>query len=281
MRIQHNSRVKSLMRLVLDNFNAPPGALRVSIALIYGILCHTAFVFAVMAMITAMYFGMSKSLGAIPHPWSIMANLFLLIQFPIMHSVLLSRRGSQFLIKLAPFGYGKTLATTTFALIASVQLAALFILWTPSEIIWWQAEGSQFAAILTLYAASWLLLVWASFDAGPEVQSGALGWMSLVQRIKPVFPDMPTQGLYKVIRQPIYLAFALTTWTVPVWTPDQLCLAIVLTIYCLSAPLLKEKRFSLRFGKRFTSYQTSVPYMLPRMLFASRGKCIIDKDLNK
>jgi methanethiol S-methyltransferase len=48
--------------------------------------------------------------------------------------------------------------------------------------------------------------------------------MSLLARIKPIFRDMPTRGLFRLIRQPIYAAFALTLWTVPVWTPDQLVL---------------------------------------------------------
>jgi uncharacterized membrane protein len=108
-----------------------------------------------------------------------------------------------------------------------------------------------------------LLLMKASFDAGVEVQSGALGWMSLLGRIRPRFPDMPTAGLFRVIRQPIYVAFALTLWTVPVWTPDQLVLAVGLTAYCLLAPRLKERRFSARYGERFARYRASVPYMIP------------------
>ena len=173
------------------------------------------------------------------------------------------------LARLAPIAFGPTLATTTYAIIASVQLLMLFALWTPSGIIWWQADGAVFAILCCLYMLSWLLLIWASYDAGAEVQSGALGWMSLVQNIKPIFSDMPTKGLFSIIRQPIYVAFALTTWTVPVWTPDQLCLAIILTAYCLMAPRLKERRFAKRYGVRFENYQREVPYAVPRL---SRSK---------
>ena len=84
-------------------------------------------------------------------------------------------------------------------------------------------------------------------------------------RIKPVFPAMPTQGLFRLIRQPIYLAFALTLWTVPVWTPDQLLLAICYTAYCLLAPRLKERRFAARYGEQFDRYRATVPYVLPRL----------------
>jgi protein-S-isoprenylcysteine O-methyltransferase Ste14 len=89
--------------------------------------------------------------------------------------------------------------------------------------------------------------------------------MSLLARIKPVFPDMPTGGLFRLIRQPIYVSFALTLWTVPVWTPDQLAVACTLTAYCLAAPLLKERRFATRYGSRFAAYKAAVPYALPTL----------------
>ena len=136
--------------------------------------------------------------------------------------------------------------STNYAIIASIQLLVLFTLWTPSGIVWWQAEGAVFWAVTGAYAASWLILLKASFDAGAQVQSGALGWMSLMARIRPVFPDMPTVGLFRLIRQPIYVAFTLTLWTVPIWTPDQLALAICFSTYCLRAPRRKERSFAQR-----------------------------------
>jgi protein-S-isoprenylcysteine O-methyltransferase Ste14 len=87
--------------------------------------------------------------------------------------------------------------------------------------------------------------------------------MSLLQKIAPNYPDMPKTGLFAIMRQPIYLSFALTLWTVPVWTPDQLILSTLLTIYCLLAPRLKEKRFQTRFGAEFEQYRTKTPYMVP------------------
>ena len=89
--------------------------------------------------------------------------------------------------------------------------------------------------------------------------------MSLAQDKKPVFPDMPTTGLFGIIRQPIYVSFALTLWTVPVWTPDQLVLALVLTAYCLLAPRLKEARFEKRYGEKFRVYRNRVPYAVPQL----------------
>lgn len=257
-------RIARLIALVSAASRPPPGADRIALALGFGLLCHAIFAAAVLAMIAAMFFGLSESFGAVPWPWAALANAALILQFPLVHSLLLTPRGGCWLARAVPGPHGGTLATTTYAIIASAQLLALFALWTPSGIVWWRAEGATFWAISAAYVASWLLLLKASFDAGAEVQSGALGWMSLMARKRPVFPDMPTDGLFCVIRQPIYAAFALTLWTVPVWTPDQLALALSLTAYCLLAPRFKERRFETRYGERFRRYRERVPYILPR-----------------
>lgn len=256
------ARPVTLIRAAL---RPPAGAARIALALGLGALCHTIFALGVLAMIVAMFHGLSESLGTVPWPWAALANAALIAQFPLAHSLLLTGPGGRFLVRMIPGTHGNTLATTTYAIIASAQLLALFVLWTPSGIVWWRAEGAVFWAVTAAYAASWLILLKASFDAGAEVQSGALGWMSLLARIRPVFPDMPTRGLFRLIRQPIYMAFALTLWTVPVWTPDQLVLAISFTTYCLLAPRLKERRFAARYGDRFERYRAEVPYLLPRL----------------
>jgi len=254
-----------LITLIKGAVNPPPGRWRIVVAYTYGFFCHALFGLAVLSMIVGMFFGMSESFGRLPAPWSYVVNAFLLLQFPIAHSLLLTRRGSQALKALAPEPHAGTLATTTFATVASVQLLLLYLLWTPSGVIWWRAEGLTFALLCVAYAASYLMLIKASYDAGPEVQSGALGWMSLAGKRAPKFPDMPTTGLFKIIRQPIYVSFALTTWTVPVWTPDQLAVAITFTAYCLLAPLMKGRRFAKRYGDTFETYKKHVPYALPRL----------------
>lgn len=259
-----DKKLQRLLSLAFGTLRPPPGRRRIVLAFTYGIVCHTIFAAAVFAMIVAMFHGMSLSFGRVPDPWSVLANALLVLQFPLVHSWLLSKRGAAVLRRMGPADHAVTLSTTTYAIVASVQLLALFALWTPSGVIWWRAEGGVFWIICAAYAASWLLLIKASFDAGAEVQSGALGWMSLVQNIKPTFPDMPTTGLFAIIRQPIYVSFALTLWTVPVWTPDQLALAVTLTAYCLAAPKLKERRFARRYGDRFEHYQKNVPYVVPR-----------------
>lgn len=256
----HFKRLDTLVRGALA---PPPGGGRIALALTFGVAMHAAFVAAVVAMILAMYFGMSRSFGSVSWPFAIVANALLVLQFPLAHSFLLTGPGMRLLVRLVPGPHARTLSTTTYALVASLQLLALFALWTPTGIVWWRAEGLTLYIVTAAYASAWGLLIKASWDAGAEVQSGALGWMSLMRNTRPKFPDMPTSGLFRIIRQPIYVAFALTLWTVPTWTPDQLALALSLTAYCLVAPMLKERRFETRYGDRFISYKRQVPYAVP------------------
>ena len=102
MKLSGPDPLKRLLSLAFGASRAPAGAFRISIALFYGVVCHSVFIAAVLAMIVAMFFGMSESLGTIPQPWSIIVNIFLILQFPIAHSLLLSKRGTFVLAKLAP-----------------------------------------------------------------------------------------------------------------------------------------------------------------------------------
>jgi protein-S-isoprenylcysteine O-methyltransferase Ste14 len=232
-------------------------------ALGYSAACHLLFLAGVGAMIWAMYHGMSRSFGSVPSPWNVVINAILLLQFPLAHSFLLTQAGQTVLKWMAPRPHSGTLATTTYAIVASVQLLLLFLFWTPSGTVWWQASGFGLWLLTVLYGASWLLPLKATADAGIQLQTGMLGWYALLRSVRPRFPDMPTTGLFRWVRQPIYVAFALTLWSVPTWTPDQLAVAISYTAYCVVAPLHKERRFSRLFGERFARYRKAVPYWIP------------------
>lgn len=214
-------------------------------------------------MMAAMFFGMSRSLGTVPAPWSWVANVALLVQFPLVHSLLLTNRGRGLLARLAPMGAGSTLSTTSYVTIAALQIFALFAFWTPSSTLWWQARGPALVVMVALYAASWALLGKSMADAGLSVQTGSLGWFALLRGRKPVYPPMPVTGLFRLTRQPIYVSFALTLWTVPTWTPDQLVVAITFTAYCLIAPLFKEARYRRIYGRTFDDYAQTVRYWFP------------------
>ncbi len=238
------------------------------IAIFYGLMCHGIFLVAGAVMFITILTGFQFSVGPFEGYQAVAINLLLLIQFPLGHSFFLSNRGMKVLEIFAPKSFAKTLRTTVYATIASIQLILLFTFWNFSGVFIWQIETPASLFMIILNLLSWALLSISSIQAGYKVQTGSLGWTSVYQGKKPVFPDMPTHGLFSIIRQPIYLSFSLVLWTSPQMSLDLFIVALAYSLYCYFGPMLKEKRFQKLYGKRFFEYQQKVPYYLP---FISRS----------
>ena len=237
------------------------------ISLMYGLICHVSFAISGLCMFWVLYNGLTVSLGFVRHPLSIFVNILLLLQFPILHSFLLTNSGRRFLRFFAPSHYAKTLETTIYASIASIQLMVLFLLWTPSNIIIYDLKYPYNILNIFLFILGWVFLGISSFQAGYKVQTGSLGWTSMFLSEKPKFPPMPIHGLFKLIRQPIYLSFCIVLWTPPTMTVDLFFLALIYSLYCYFSPLLKEKRFTKLYGKAFLKYKKNTPYFFPVHFF--------------
>ncbi len=221
-------------------------------------------------MFTTILTGFQFSVGPFEGYEAVAINLLLLIQFPLGHSFFLSNRGMKVLEIFAPKSFAKTLRTTVYATIASIQLILLFTFWNFSGVFIWQIETPASLFMIILNLLSWALLSISSIQAGYKVQTGSLGWTSVYQGKKPVFPDMPTHGLFSIIRQPIYLSFSLVLWTSPQMSLDLFIVALSYSLYCYFGPMLKERRFQRIYGKRFFEYQQKVPYYLPSISWHSR-----------
>jgi methanethiol S-methyltransferase len=224
---------------------------------------HALFGVGVGCMMWGLHGGLRSGLGPLQGGAALLANAALLIHFPFLHSYLLSPAGRSRVARWIPFGLGADLATTSYALGASLQLLLVFGLWSPSGVTWWEPQGGLRSAFELAYGASWLLLAKAMLDAGLAIQSGALGWLAVVRGRRPRYGPFPQHGLFRWCRQPVYLAFALTLWTGPVWTPDHLAIALGWTAYCVLGARIKERRYLATFGEEFRAYQRRVGFFLP------------------
>lgn len=237
---------------------------RRGLAIGYGVVTHLVFALGIAAMVVNLHQGMRWGLGALHGPLAVVANTLLLLQFPLVHSLLLTRRGRSLLGRVLPLGLGPDLVTTSFALVGSAQLLLTFTLWSPSGVTWWDPSGTSAWIQGTIFAGSWLFLGLALRDAGLSLHTGSLGWTAAARGRRPTYLSFAQRGLFRHVRQPVYLGFALTLWTGPVWTPDRLALALAWTLYCVAGPRLKERRYARRYGESFAVYRRRVPFMLPK-----------------
>jgi protein-S-isoprenylcysteine O-methyltransferase Ste14 len=220
-----------------------------------------AFVLAVMTMIYSLYGGLQNGFGTFNGWGRLISNALLLIQFPLIHSLLLGPSKRSLLDHCAPRKIARQLQPTTYVLIASVQLLAVFFLWSPSREIVWEATGALLVMHVSLFILAWVLLGKSMYDAHLGIQTGYIGWLTVWRnepRIR--WPKLPTTGLFRVCRQPIYFSFMLTLWTGPVWTWDKFFMASIWTAYCYWGPELKEQRLARSYGEEFEAYRARVPY---------------------
>lgn len=242
----------------------PRAGSRKLLALVVGLSCHGTFLAAVTTMFVALHGGLLTGRGRLAGSTGTVANAALALQFPLLHSFLLTRRGRALLARLWPARFGRDLVPTSYAWIAALQILAAFVLWSPSGTVWLRPTGTLLWTWTGLFLGAWAFLGKAIADGGLGLQTGWIGWSAVWRGQRVAFPPPATGGLFACCRQPIYLGFALTLWTGPVWTPDRLLLALIWTAYCLVGPLHKERRY-LGLHPAFAEYRARVPYMIPRL----------------
>ena len=128
------------------------------IAIFYGLTCHGNFLLAGAVMFITILTGFQFSVGPFEGYEAVAINLLLLIQFPLGHSFFLSNRGMKVLEIFAPKSFAKTLRTTVYATIASIQLILLFTFWNFSGVFIWQIETPASLFMIILNLLSWALL---------------------------------------------------------------------------------------------------------------------------
>jgi protein-S-isoprenylcysteine O-methyltransferase Ste14 len=213
------------------------------------------FIFAIILMAVSLANGFAYSVGPYHGLSRWFANTLLLLQFPLVHSLLLATPGRRFLSR-----NNARLSTTWFVLVSAVDLFFTVFLWSP------QNHSGAMPSNPTpwiLFIGSWLFLGKAIWDAGLGLQLGYLGWLAEYRNKKPVYPDLPEHGLYRVCRHPIYLGFFLVLLTAPVHGSDALYFLAVWGSYCLVGPLFKERRLQKYYTARYAAYRQRVPYMIP------------------
>ena len=226
-----------------------------------GLLCHITFIVAIALMAYMLFWGMTRAIFPLGSP-ALLVNFCLVLSFPVLHSLLLTRGGRRFIASLLPAAIGGKMVTTVYSLIASIQLIVIFVFWTPMGTAWFVPSGSLLIAWSLIYALSWALLARSIWEAGMGLQMGWIGWLAVVRERPVVYPPACFSGLHGKCRQPIYESFALILLTAPVWSLDRLIITLFWVAYCLVGPLFKEQRFKKIYGAQFEQYQQRVPYYL-------------------
>lgn len=240
--------------------------MRRSIYFVYGVVCHLMFlgIFAYMAGFVG-NLGVPKSIDSgPPGPVgdAVIVNLLLLALFATQHSVMARPAFKQLWARIVP----RPIERSTYVLFSCLVTIVLMWQWRTIDVIIWDVQTPVLRTIAwILFAAGWLLvpavtLLINHFDLFGTRQVW-LHWKGQDYTTLPFREPL----VYKHVRHPLYIGWAIAFWATPTMTAGHLLFAAVLTVYMALAAVAEERDLVSHFGGQYQDYRRRVPMFVPRL----------------
>jgi methanethiol S-methyltransferase len=198
---------------------------------------------------------------------ALLVDLALLSAFALQHSGMARPAFKRWWTKVIP----EAAERSTYVLLSSLALIALFVFWEPiGGVIWSAPAGLARDSVVALYLFGWALLLYTTFLIDHFDLFGLKQvWRRLGDKVyrAPVFR---TPSLYKLVRHPLYIGWLTIFWAAPKMTAAHLLFAAVCTAYILIAIRWEERDLETAFGDVYADYKSRTPMLLPRL--GSRSK---------
>jgi protein-S-isoprenylcysteine O-methyltransferase Ste14 len=239
-----------------------------TLILLYGIACYLGFL-AVFLYLIGFVWGIAVPKGindgaAGSFASSLFIDVFLVALFGIQHSVMARPGFKRLWTAIVP----PSAERSTFVLLASLCLAALYAYWQPLTGTIWDFRGEGLGDLL--FGASvigWVLVLVSTFVIDHFALFGVKQVIyGFVNRELPA-PHFIIRGPYHLSRHPLMLGFLIAFWATPWMTVGHLVFAAAMTLYIRVALHYEEKDLREVHGADYESYQQRTSMLLPFRLF--------------
>ena len=231
----------------------------------YGVFSYLVF-FAVFLYAIGFIGGFATptTLDGVPHGPLLQAlrvDLGLLCAFALQHSGMARPAFKRWFTRIVP----EAAERSTYVLLSSLALAALFAFWEPiGGIVWTAAAGAARTSVIAVYLFGWALLLYTTFLIDHFDLFGLKQvWRRLGNKVyrAPVFR---TPSLYKLVRHPLYIGWLTIFWAAPTMSSAHLLFAAVCTAYILVAIRWEEHDLESAFGEVYLDYKGRTPMLVPQ-----------------
>jgi protein-S-isoprenylcysteine O-methyltransferase Ste14 len=237
-----------------------------SAALLYGIASYGVFlgVFVYAIGFIGGFLTPTRLDGTPSRPFwqALLIDLGLLGLFAVQHSVMARPAFKRWWTRFVP----EAVERSTYVLLSSLALVALFAWWQPIDGVVWDAPaGLVRGGVIALYLLGWALLLYTTFLIDHFDLFGLKQVWRRLRGAAYVPPQFYTPSLYKLVRHPLYVGWLTIFWAAPTMTVAHLVFALATTAYILIAIQLEEHDLVEAFGDRYVTYRKLTPMLIPRL----------------
>ena len=231
---------------------------------VYGVVCYGAF-FATFLYAVGFIGNLvvPKTLDSPTHTpflYALGIDVLLLGIFAVQHSVMARPWFKRVWTRVIP----EPAERSTYVLLSSLALIALFVYWQPLGGMVWNIENPTARLVMyQLFGLGFGIVLIATFLINHFDLFGLRQvWLYLVG--KPYTQlSFRTPLFYRYVRHPLYVGWMMAFWFTPTMTGAHLLFAIMTTAYMLAAIRWEEHDLVMVFGEKYTRYRESVPMLIP------------------
>jgi protein-S-isoprenylcysteine O-methyltransferase Ste14 len=239
----------------------------------YGVACYLVF-FATFLYAVGFIggFGVPTTLdGASRGPLArgIAVDAALLALFAIQHSVMARRWFKERWTRIVP----PALERSTYVLLSSVALIAMFRFWQPlGGVVWSVSDPAGRIVLRALFAFGFGLVLISTFLINHFDLFGLRQvWLYLRGRAYRHL-EFGTPGPYRLVRHPLYVGWFFAFWSTPTMTYAHLLFVVATAAYILLAIQFEERDLVREHGHAYEDYRRRVPMLLPFTRGASSSR---------
>jgi methanethiol S-methyltransferase len=190
---------------------------------------------------------------------ALMINTGLISLFALTHGVMARPWFKEKWTKIIP----KAAERSTYVLVSSLCLIALYVYWRPMPEVIWQVEGATIIVMLGLLLGGFGMVLISTFLIN---HFELFGLQQIFTNLKGA--EMPkikfAQPLfYKLVRHPIYTGFIIAFWSAPIMTVGHMLFATLFTAQILISIPHEEKDLEAALGNSYKDYIKRIPMLIP------------------
>jgi len=231
---------------------------------VYGVACYgvflATFLYSVGFIGNLVVPKTMDSPARTPFLYALGIDVLLLGIFAVQHSVMARPWFKRIWTRIVP----EPAERSTYVLLSSLALIALFVYWQPLGGTVWNIENETARWFMyQLFGLGFGVVLIATFLINHFDLFGLRQvWLYLTGKPYTVL-TFSTPLFYKYVRHPLYLGWMMAFWFTPTMTSAHLLFAVMTTAYMMAAIRWEEHDLTVLFGEKYARYRESVPMLVP------------------